>query len=164
MKYYEKFTGREVEAFKWTGGQDQLEDPIWIVEAIKSGQVTAGETLEIKSSTNSDYTWSAQVGDYAVRNSEGILSTFGCKGFEETYVPLVEIRAGVTKSYKNGSYEAHWCHDIEYSREDDYSGFYIELNGKDFIDIQISDSIGDNYFSIEEANELIKTYGFVIVE
>mgnify|MGYP003393791325 CR=1 FL=1 len=26
-----------VEAFRWTGGPDQTEDPEWIVEAIKSG-------------------------------------------------------------------------------------------------------------------------------
>ena len=26
-----------IEAFKWTGGPDQAEDPEWIVEAIKNG-------------------------------------------------------------------------------------------------------------------------------
>jgi hypothetical protein len=28
-----------IEAFKWTGGSDQTEDPVWIVEAIKAGAV-----------------------------------------------------------------------------------------------------------------------------
>ena len=28
-----------IEAFRWTGGPDQTEDPIWIVEAIKEGAV-----------------------------------------------------------------------------------------------------------------------------
>lgn len=29
-----------IEAFKWTGGPDQTEDPLWIVEAIKDGRVS----------------------------------------------------------------------------------------------------------------------------
>lgn len=28
-----------VEAFKWTGDRDQLEDPIWAIEAIKQGTI-----------------------------------------------------------------------------------------------------------------------------
>lgn len=28
-----------IEAFRWTGGPDQTEDPEWIVEAIKAGTV-----------------------------------------------------------------------------------------------------------------------------
>jgi len=26
-----------IEAFLWTGGPDQIEDPVWAVDAIKSG-------------------------------------------------------------------------------------------------------------------------------
>jgi len=38
-----------IEAFKWTGGHDQTEDPEWIVECLKSGRVSVckeTETLE----------------------------------------------------------------------------------------------------------------------
>lgn len=34
-----KERAKTVEAFKWTGGPDQTEDPEWIVEAIKAGKV-----------------------------------------------------------------------------------------------------------------------------
>ena len=27
-----------IQAFKWTGGPDQTEDPVWIVDAIKDGR------------------------------------------------------------------------------------------------------------------------------
>lgn len=36
-RYYKKLP--EVDAFLWTGGPDQTEDPEWIVEAIKQRQV-----------------------------------------------------------------------------------------------------------------------------
>jgi hypothetical protein len=29
----------EIDAFLWTGGPDQIEDPEWVVEAIKSGVI-----------------------------------------------------------------------------------------------------------------------------
>jgi len=38
MKYRKKPV--VIEAFKWTGGPDQEEDPVWIVEAIKKGEVS----------------------------------------------------------------------------------------------------------------------------
>ena len=31
---------REVEAFQWTGGHDQEEDPVWICKAIEEGKVS----------------------------------------------------------------------------------------------------------------------------
>lgn len=34
-----------IEAFQWTGGHDQIEDPIWCVEAIKSGKITFATKL-----------------------------------------------------------------------------------------------------------------------
>ncbi|MBA3829872.1 MAG: hypothetical protein H0X33_13110 [Taibaiella sp.] len=37
MKYKEK--PPTIEAFQWTGGEDQTEDPEWVVEAIKRGQI-----------------------------------------------------------------------------------------------------------------------------
>ena len=38
MKYKNK--SMIIDAFKWTGDQDQIEDPVWIVEAIKKGEVS----------------------------------------------------------------------------------------------------------------------------
>ncbi len=38
MKYRKKPV--VIQAFKWTGGIEQLEDPEWIVEEIKKGNVT----------------------------------------------------------------------------------------------------------------------------
>lgn len=35
-----KERAKTVEAFRWTGGPDQTEDPEWIVEAIKAGKIT----------------------------------------------------------------------------------------------------------------------------
>lgn len=35
-----------VEAFKWTGGHDQTEDPEWIVECLKSGRARVCEETE----------------------------------------------------------------------------------------------------------------------
>ena len=35
-----------VEAFQWTGGPDQTEDPEWIVEAIREGEVVFRENID----------------------------------------------------------------------------------------------------------------------
>lgn len=73
----------EVEAFKWTGGPDQEEDPEWIVEAIKNGDAffEDGEfkiwTMEGVMTVNS--------GDYIIKGIKGEL--YPCKPdiFEKTY-------------------------------------------------------------------------------
>lgn len=76
-----------IEAFKWTGGQDQTEDPEWIVEAIESG------TVEIISENGSlsmfiytlEGTMRADAGDYVIKGVKGEL--YPCKPdiFEQTY-------------------------------------------------------------------------------
>ena len=43
MKYRKKPV--EIEAFQWTGGPDQEEDPEWIIEAIKRGYAWFGRTI-----------------------------------------------------------------------------------------------------------------------
>jgi hypothetical protein len=88
MKYRKKPV--VIEAFKWTGGPDQEEDPVWIVEAIKKGEVLFGnigcpdvqcciKTLE--------GTMAASVGDYIIKGVKGEL--YPCKPdiFEATYEP-----------------------------------------------------------------------------
>jgi len=41
------FTKRpvQIEAFRWTGGPDQEEDPVWIVDAIKAGTVSVSRGI-----------------------------------------------------------------------------------------------------------------------
>ena len=72
-----------VDAFRFTGGPDQEEDPIWLVDAVKAGHVriTAGgiaiQTLE--------GVMSARPGDYVIRGVQGEI--YPCKPdiFEATY-------------------------------------------------------------------------------
>lgn len=77
-----------IEAFRWTGGPDQEEDPVWIVDAIKKGEVwfknigTSNvqcciETLE--------GVMAASVGDYIIQGVQGEI--YPCKPdiFAATY-------------------------------------------------------------------------------
>lgn len=88
MKYRKKPV--VIEAFKWTGGPDQEEDPVWIVEAIKEGEVwfknigTPDAQLCIETLEG---TMSASVGDYIIKGVKGEL--YPCKPdiFEATYEP-----------------------------------------------------------------------------
>lgn len=77
-----------IEAFRWTGGPDQEEDPVWAVEAIKDGRMyyqggpepyMTIETLEGK--------MRAHVGDWIIRGIKGEL--YPCKPdiFAATYEP-----------------------------------------------------------------------------
>jgi hypothetical protein len=76
-----------IEAFKWTGDQDQVEDPEWIIEAIREEKVSFSgyemfiDTLEGK--------MAAFVGDYVIKGIKGEI--YPCKPdiFEATY-ELVE--------------------------------------------------------------------------
>lgn len=45
MSFY-RSKPRQIEAFQWTGGPDQTEDPEWIVQAIKNGDVVFRENLD----------------------------------------------------------------------------------------------------------------------
>lgn len=92
MKYRKKPV--VIEAFQWTGGIDQKEDPIWIVEAIKKGDVllsyaptVAKPTLIIKTLEGS---MAAQQGDYIIKGVKGEL--YPCKPdiFAATYEKVNE--------------------------------------------------------------------------
>jgi hypothetical protein len=84
-----------IEAFKWTGDQEQTEDPLWIIEAIKTGDVwfvKGGYESEF-----SDYSpgymviktlegeMRANIGDYIIKGVKGEI--YPCKPdiFEATY-------------------------------------------------------------------------------
>lgn len=79
-----------VQAFKWTGGPDQTEDPEWIVEAINAQYVwfvedENGQTVMRIETLEGAIT--AQPGDYIIKGVKGEL--YPCKPdiFELTYEP-----------------------------------------------------------------------------
>lgn len=77
-----------IEAFCWTGGPDQTEDPVWCVEAIKAGVVrfenvgTANVSMLIDTLEG---THRANQGDWIIRGIKGEL--YPCKPdiFAATY-------------------------------------------------------------------------------
>ncbi|MEK5414483.1 hypothetical protein [Paenibacillus sp. FSL L8-0708] len=78
-----------IDAFKWTGDPDQTEDPQWIIERIKMGQVSfANGLMYIKTLEG---IMESQPGDYIIRGVKGEI--YPCKPdiFEATY----ELVAGV---------------------------------------------------------------------
>ncbi len=88
MKYRKKPV--VIEAFKWTGGPDQEEDPVWIVEAIKKGEVWFKDigTPDVRCCIKTlEGTMAASVGDYIIKGVKGEI--YPCKPeiFEATYEP-----------------------------------------------------------------------------
>lgn len=86
MKYRKKPV--VIEAFKWTGGHDQQEDPEWIVEAIRKGSVWFKNigTPDVQCCIKTlEGTMIASVGDYIIKEVKGEL--YPCKPdiFEATY-------------------------------------------------------------------------------
>lgn len=86
MKYRKKPV--IIEAFKWTGGPDQTEDPLWIIEAIKKDEVWFKniETPDVQLCIKTlEGTMVASVGDYIIKGVKGEL--YPCKPdiFEATY-------------------------------------------------------------------------------
>lgn len=79
----------EVEAFKWLGNIEQKEEPIWIVEAIKSGNVwieqSLGELSPRMYIRTLEGIHEANVGDYIIQGVKGEI--YPCKAdiFEMTY-------------------------------------------------------------------------------
>jgi len=79
-----------IEAFLWTGDQNQIEDPVWIVEAMKKNEViiakneTSGNIPEMHIKTL-EGTMTASVGDYIIKGVKGEI--YPCKPgiFEMTY-------------------------------------------------------------------------------
>lgn len=86
MKYKKKPV--VVEAFKWTGDIEQLEDPEWIVEAIKNkdawfiNQGTENVKMVIDTLIG-DMT--ANKGDYIVNSMSGVIHPCKPDVFEKTY-------------------------------------------------------------------------------
>lgn len=82
-----------IEAFEWTGGPDQTEDPAWIVDAIKLGTVffvnsgTAGVKMKIQTLEG---VMTADLGDYIIQGIKGEI--YPCKPdiFQATYEKVNE--------------------------------------------------------------------------
>lgn len=78
-----------IDAFKWTGGRDQVEDPTWIVEALEKGDATIVSSNDLGESVMQiktlEGTMIAQQGDYIIRGVQGEI--YPCKPdiFEATY-------------------------------------------------------------------------------
>lgn len=75
-------------AFRWTGGRDQDEDPPWAVEAIKQGRMwfeQAG-TREVKLGiqTRNSTAW-AEPGDWIVMSANGSLFPQKADVFEQIF-------------------------------------------------------------------------------
>lgn len=98
-----------IEAFKWTGDRTQIEDPSWMVEAIKNntvffkGNLTEDVKLCIKTLEG---TMIADRGDYIIKGVNGELYPYKPDIFEKTYElvtdnissELIENQAKVTAS------------------------------------------------------------------
>lgn len=75
-----------IDAFRWTGGPDQTEDPEWIVEAIKDGKVTVTNYVSTQMHIETlEGVMTAKLGDYVIRGISGEI--YPCKPdiFEKTY-------------------------------------------------------------------------------
>lgn len=81
-----------IEAFKWTGGPDQLEDPVWIVEAIKRGDVYFEKFAPQMYINTLEGVMRADVGDYVIRGIKGEI--YPCKPdiFEALYTAEAEAK------------------------------------------------------------------------
>ena len=80
-----------IDAFKWTDGEDQKEDPEWIVDAIKKRDVyfsCEGTSFCEMRITTLEGVMSASMGDYIIRGIKGEI--YPCKPdiFEATYEPV----------------------------------------------------------------------------
>ena len=76
-----------VDAFRWTGGSDQEEDPTWIREALEDGRaaiIGMPPVMEIKSA---DGIAIARQGDWVIRQAGGELSACADEAFATLYEP-----------------------------------------------------------------------------
>ena len=104
MIYLSKPT--QVEAFRWFGDERQEEDPEWIVDGVKNGNVTfhrvAGEIRMRIGVRNLAANW-AQQGDWIIRDEDGHHKTISNEAFCILYhiPPNVEL-AGPVKETQHG--------------------------------------------------------------
>lgn len=76
----------EVDAFLWTGDERQTEDPLWIIDAIKEGEVYFTKDPAVRMHMKTlEGVMTAQQGDWIIRGVKGEI--YACKPdiFEMTY-------------------------------------------------------------------------------
>lgn len=78
-----------VDAFKWTGGPDQVEDPEWIVEELKRGYASLGGGVLWLNRMTPDETY-AHPGEWIVRNGEGLIFCLPDSVFNSIYKEMKE--------------------------------------------------------------------------
>ena len=76
-----------IEAFKWTGGPDQIEDPLWMVDSLQKGFVEFVPE-GIKVDTTEGYVI-ATPGDYIIKGVDGEFTICKPDIFEATYEPVI---------------------------------------------------------------------------
>jgi len=76
-----------IEAFQWTGGPDQEEDPEWIIDAINAGQIWFKDHHMYIHTLEGDH--QANIGDFIIQGIQGEI--YPCKPdiFESTYEKVV---------------------------------------------------------------------------
>lgn len=93
MRYVEKEPNKIVEAFMWTGGPDQKEDPVWIIDAIKNGKVKflnsgTPEVQMIIDESSTPLVFRANPGDYIIKEGDYI-RVLAPEVFNIIYQPFV---------------------------------------------------------------------------
>lgn len=86
MKYRKKPV--VIDAFKWTGGMDQTEDPVWIIDAIKAQQVgfdNSGTPQVTMWIGTLEGVMKANPGDYIIRGIKGEIYPCKAEIFEASY-------------------------------------------------------------------------------
>ena len=75
----------EVEDFRWTGDPDQVEDPVWICDAIRAGTVTFVSDPPCMRIATLEGDMKASLGDWIIRGVNGEI--YPCKPdiFAKTY-------------------------------------------------------------------------------
>lgn len=81
-----------VDAFQWTGGPDQTEDPQWMVDAMKAGEIeidtSMGSQPRLVVQMGMGYRGSHASGVWVVRDAIGKIRTLSPSEFANTYEPV----------------------------------------------------------------------------
>lgn len=143
-----------IEAFRWTGGPDQTEDPEWIVEAIVARAVrindrgTPGEHMAIDTLEGQ---MTAAPGDYIIRGVEGEI--YPCKPgiFEKTYEAALPAGAGGQAIHLNERERATILAALRLRQADleSSSGGPIEVEAGDFDNIATNFEAFDSLDTVE---------------
>ncbi|HBF1171771.1 TPA: hypothetical protein ACG3I2_002011 [Clostridioides difficile] len=126
----------KIEAFKWVKNTKQTELPIWIIEAIKNGDIWLGANSKeavifVRTIVG---TYEANIGDYIIQRKEGELYPCNAQEFEELY-ERVEYTVTIenTTNYAENIEEGHRCADKDNNKKNKLElSAKLELDTKDF--------------------------------